>query len=77
MGIDGQTATDEVPSGVGDIAPVFDGCEGVVGGEDGLHFFEIAVPVERCVAAEEEVGYYADGPDVAVEEGGGLVCGWV
>ena len=29
-----------------------------------MHFFEVGVSVERCVAAEEEVGYYADGPDV-------------
>jgi len=32
-----------------------------------LHFFEVGVAVERGVAAEEEVSYYADGPDVAGE----------
>jgi len=36
-----------------------------------LHFFQVRVPVEGRVAAEEEVGYYADGPDVAVGHGGG------
>lgn len=48
---------------------VFEGGEAVVGDEDGLHFFEVGVPVEGGVAAEEEVGYYAYGPDVA---GGGV-----
>lgn len=66
VGIDGQAASDEVAGWVGDVAPVFDGCEGVVGGEDGLHFFQVGVAVEWCVAAEEEVGDDADGPDVAV-----------
>lgn len=64
--IDGKAAPDEVSGGLGDVAPVFDWGEGVVGGEDGLHFFQVGVAVERCVAAEEEVGYYADRPDVAV-----------
>ena len=64
MGVDGETAFDEFAGGEGDGAPVFEGREGVVGYEDGLHFFEVRVPVKGGVAAEEEVGYYADGPDV-------------
>lgn len=64
-GVDGEAALDEVPGGVGDAAPVFDRGEGVVGDEDGLHFFEVTVAVEGGVAAEEEVGDDADGPDVA------------
>jgi hypothetical protein len=31
-----------------------------------LHFFEVGVAIEGSVAAEHEVGNYADGPDVAV-----------
>ncbi|KAL8706695.1 MAG: hypothetical protein Q9225_007922, partial [Loekoesia sp. 1 TL-2023] len=65
LGVDGEAFFDEVPRGEGDAAPVFERGEGVVGYEDGLHFFEVGVPVEGGVAAEEEVGYYADGPDVA------------
>lgn len=68
--VDGETALYEVSCGVGDAAPVFDGGEGVVGDEDGLHFFKVAVAVEGGVTAEEEIGYYADGPDVAVGEKG-------
>ena len=30
-----------------------------------MHFFEVGVPVEGGVAAQEEVGDYAYGPDVA------------
>ena len=64
--VDGQAAFDEVAGREGDAAPVFEGGEGVVGDEDGLHFFEVGVPVEGGVAAEEEVGDDAYGPDVAV-----------
>lgn len=74
-GVDGEATLDEVSSGVGDAAPVFDGGEGVVGDEDGLHFFEVAVAVEGGVAAEEEVGDYADGPDVAGSVSVGLSSG--
>ena len=76
-GIDGEAAFYKVPRGEGDATPVLDGGEGVVGDEDGLHFFEVAVVVEGGVAAEEEVGYYADCPDVAVGEGDCVsdVCG--
>lgn len=63
--VDGQAAFDEVAGGQGDAAPVFERGEGVIGDEDGLHFFEVGVPVEGGVAAEEEVGYHAYGPDVA------------
>ena len=66
-GIDGETLFDEVASRFGDITPVFDGREGVIGGEDGLHFFQVGVPVEGGVATEEEVGYHADGPDITGE----------
>jgi hypothetical protein len=31
-----------------------------------LHFFEVGVAVEGRVAAEHEVGDYANGPDVAM-----------
>lgn len=66
-----EAAFYEFTRDLGDAAPVFERREGVVGDEDGLHFFEVGVAVEGCVAAEEEVGYYADGPDVS--EGRGLV----
>ena len=68
--VDGQAAADEVARGEGHAAPVFEGREGVVGYKDGLHFFEVGVAVEGRVAAEKEVRYYADGPDVAVSHGG-------
>ena len=64
--VGGQAAFDEVARAERDAAPVFEGCERVVGDEDGLHFFEVGVSVEGGVAAEEEVGYDADGPYVAV-----------
>jgi len=50
-GIDGQAAVDEVAGGLGDGSPVFDGGEGVVGVEDGLHFFEVGVAVKGGVTA--------------------------
>lgn len=75
VGIDGEAAFDELARGEGDAAPVFERGEGVVGDEDGLHLFEVGVPVEGGVAAEEEVGYYADGPDVAVKGGRGVRFG--
>ena len=68
-GVDGEAALDELPRRGGDAAPVFEGREGVVGDEDGLHFFEVGVPVEGRVTAEEEIGYHADGPDVAGRTG--------
>ncbi|KAL9609046.1 MAG: hypothetical protein Q9167_006167 [Letrouitia subvulpina] len=64
--VDGEAALDELAGGEGDAAPVLERGEGVVGDEDGLHLLEVAVPVERGVAAEEEVGDDANGPDVAV-----------
>jgi hypothetical protein len=75
-GVDGQAASDELASGLGDVAPVFDGCERIVCGQNGLHFFEIGVPVERGIAAEEEVCDDADGPDVAVVMLVRTACGW-
>ena len=71
-GVDGEAALDELAGGERDAAPVFERREGVVGDQDGLHFFQVGVPVEGGVAAEEEVGYYADGPDVACLPGGGI-----
>lgn len=67
--VGGQATADEVARRERDAAPVFERREGVVGHQDGLHFFEVRVPVEGGVAAEEEVGDYADGPDVAVCHG--------
>lgn len=64
--VDGQAALDEGSSRQRNTAPVLERCEGVVGDEDGLHFFEVAVSVEGRVAAEEEVGDDADGPNIAV-----------
>lgn len=64
-GVDGEAAFDEFTRVVGDAAPEFDGGEGVVGYEDCLHFFEVGFAVEGGVAAEEEIGYYSYGPDVA------------
>lgn len=48
--VDGQAAGDEVFGGGGDAAPEGGGLEAVVGYEDGLHFFEVGVAVEGCVA---------------------------
>lgn len=48
--INSQTLLDEVAGCKRDVAPVFSRGEGVVGDEDGLHFLEIAVSVERSVA---------------------------
>ncbi len=73
MGVDGEAAFDEVAGGEGNAAPVFEGREGVVCDEDCLHFFEVGVPVEGGVTAEEEVGYYSDGPDVTIL----VVDGWL
>jgi len=64
-GVDGETAADEFAGGEGDAAPVFEGCEGVIGDEDGLHFFEVGVAVEGSITAKEEVGDDADCPDIA------------
>ena len=63
--VGGEAALDELPRGEGDGTPVFERGEGVVGHEDGLHFLEVGFAIEGGVAAEEEVSYYADGPDVA------------
>ncbi len=74
LGVNRQALLDELARGQGDAAPVFEGREGVVGDEDGLHFLEVGVAVKGRVAAEEEVGDHADCPDVA---GGGHVrCGF-
>jgi len=64
-GINGQAALDEGSGRQRDAAPVFKGCERVVGDEDGLHLFEVAVAVEGRVAAEKEVGNDTDGPNIA------------
>ena len=63
-GLDSETATDEFAGGERNAAPVFEWGEGVVGHEDGLHFFEVGVTVEGGVAAEEKVGYDANSPDI-------------
>ena len=65
LGVDCQTAFNKFTRGEGDRTPVFEGSKGVVGDQDGLHFFKIGVSVEGGIAAEEEVGYYADCPDVS------------
>ena len=62
--VDGQAAADEVLGLGGDAAPVLDGGEAVVGAEDGLHLLEVGVAVEGGVAAQQEVGDDADGPQV-------------
>jgi hypothetical protein len=64
-GVNGEAATDELACFEGDAPPIFERREGVVGDEDGLHLLEVGVAVEGSVAAEEEVGYDADGPYVA------------
>lgn len=63
--VDCKTAADEIAGFLGYTAPVFEWREGVVGGEDGLHFFQVGVAVERGVPAEKEIGDHANGPDVA------------
>jgi hypothetical protein len=62
--VDGQAALDELTSLNTDTAPVLDRGEAVVCDQNGLHFFQIAVAIEGCVSAEQEVGYHADRPDV-------------
>lgn len=37
--VDGQAAVDEVAGFLGDTAPILERGEGVIGREDGLHFF--------------------------------------
>jgi len=64
--VDGQTLFDKVTSGMRDVSPIFDRCERVVGLQDGLHFFQIRISVERSITAEEEVRDNADSPDVTV-----------
>lgn len=49
--IDCQTPPDKVSCCFRHVAPVFDRGERIVGGKDGLHFFEVAVAVEGSVAA--------------------------
>lgn len=65
VAVDGETSLDELSCGQGHAPPVFERGEGVVGDEDGLHLFKVAVTVEGGVAAEKEVGYYAYGPDIS------------
>jgi hypothetical protein len=72
--VDGQTALDKGSGRQRDAAPVFEGCEGVVGDENGLHLFEVAVSVEGRVAAEEEVSDDADGPNIAGKGLAGEEC---
>lgn len=62
--VGGQAVFDELARGLRDVAPVFEGREGVVCDEDGLHLFKVRVAVEGGVAAQEEVGYDANGPDI-------------
>ena len=69
VGVDGEAAFDEFARREGHATPVFEGGEGVVGHEDSLHFFEVGVSIERRVAAEKEVSYHTNGPDVAVRKG--------
>lgn len=62
--VDGQAALDELAGLHADAAPVLERGEAVVRDEDGLHFLQVAVAVEGRVAAQQEVGDDADGPDV-------------
>jgi len=65
FGVNGQALFDEVTSHMRDIPPIFDRCERVVGLQDGLHLFQVGIPIEGGVAAKEEVSDDADGPDIA------------
>lgn len=69
VGVDGEAAFDKFARREGHATPVFEGSEGVVGHEDSLHFFEVGVSVERRVAAEKEVSYDTNGPNIAVRKG--------
>lgn len=80
--VNGEAAPDKVLCGRGDAAPVLDRGEAVVGVEDGLHLLEVGVAVEGGVAAEQEVGDDANGPEVdglavarLLEDLGGHVAG--
>lgn len=66
FGIDGQTPFDEIPGMLRDTAPIFDRGKRVVSCKDGLHLFQVGVTVKGGVAAEQEVGDDADGPDIPV-----------
>jgi len=65
FGVDGQAAVDELAGRLRDAAPVLLRGVRVVGRQDGLHLLQVGLAVEGGVAAEEEVGDDADGPDVS------------
>jgi hypothetical protein len=64
--IDGEAALDEIAGGVGDGVPAFHWGKGVVRNEGSVDLFKVGIALERCVAAENEEGYRAYGPDIAV-----------
>ena len=63
-GINCQAPLDEISGRHRHPSPVLDWCERVIGNENGLHFFEIRVPIKRSVATEEKVGDDPDCPNV-------------
>ena len=63
--IDGKTAIDEIAGCGSDVPPVLGRGEGVVSDEDGLHLLKIRFPIEWRIAAKEEVGNDADGPNIS------------
>ena len=68
LGVNSKAAFDELASSIRYVAPVFKGSEGVICNENGLHFLKVGVPVEGGIAAEKEVGYDTDGPDITTTQ---------
>lgn len=65
FGIDGKTTIDEIAGCGSNIPPVLGRGEGVVSDKDGLHLFQVRFPIEWSIAAKEEVGDDADGPNIS------------
>jgi hypothetical protein len=66
-GVDGQASLDEIAGVLGDAAPEFNRGEGIIGDENGLHFFEVGISVKGWVATEKKVGDDTYRPDVTAD----------
>jgi hypothetical protein len=65
--IDRQTLTYKVSSCLRNAPPTFFGNKVIVRRKRCLNFFDKSLSVERIIATEDEVRYYANGPDIADE----------
>jgi hypothetical protein len=66
-GIHSQATTNEFASCKRNTAPILERCERVIGDQDGLHFLEIRITIEWCVATKKEVRDDSNGPNVTTE----------